>query len=100
MIVGDIRDQFDIEEPTASIDRLEDGGYAIDGDVPLATLNDELRTAFESEGIETAGGFVLSRLGRAPTAGDEITAGDYTIRVEAVDGARITELLVTQDRDA
>jgi CBS domain containing-hemolysin-like protein len=36
VVVGDIRDQFDLGESAPSIDRLDEGGYAIDGDVPLS----------------------------------------------------------------
>jgi CBS domain containing-hemolysin-like protein len=96
VIVGDIRDQFDLAESAPSIERLDDG-YAIDGGVPLTAVNEQLQTAFESDDIETVGGFVLSRLGRAPDVGDQIETDRYRFRVDAVDGARITELVVTND---
>jgi CBS domain containing-hemolysin-like protein len=96
VVVGDIRDQFDLGDPAPSIDRLDDGGYAIDGDVPLARVNETLETAFEHEDVETVGGFVLSRLGRAPEIGDTVSVDAHRLRVEDVDGARITELLVTE----
>jgi CBS domain containing-hemolysin-like protein len=40
-------------------------------------------------------GLVLDELGRRPDPGDAVAVGDVTIRVEAVDGLRITRLLVT-----
>jgi len=95
VVVGDIRDQFDLEEPAPSIEPLDDGGYAIDGDVPLRTVNERLGTTFESEGVETIGGFVLSRLGREPEVGDTVETESHQFRVDGVDGARITNLLVT-----
>jgi CBS domain containing-hemolysin-like protein len=96
VIVGDIRDQFDLEEPVPSIERLDDGGYAIDGDVPLTTVNERLQTTFESEDVETVGGFALSRLGRAPEVGDSIETDTYQFRIDGVDGARITHLVVNE----
>jgi CBS domain containing-hemolysin-like protein len=96
VIVGDIRDQFDLEEPVPSIERLDDGGYAIDGDVPLTTVNERLQTTFESEDVETVGGFALSRLGRAPEVGDSIETDTYQFRIDGVDGARITHLIVNE----
>ena len=39
-------------------------------------------------------GLVFNALGRRPRGGDEITVGDVHLRVEQVDGARITRLLV------
>lgn len=96
VIVGDIRDQFDLEDPVPSIDRLDDGGYAIDGDVPLTAVNERLQTTFESGDFETVGGFVLSRLGRAPEVGDSVETETYQFRIDGVDGARITSLVVTK----
>jgi len=89
-VVGDIRDQFDLEEPNPSIERLDTGGYTIDGDVPLTAVNETLNTSFESEDFDTLGGFVLSRLGRAPEPSDTIEEEDYQLRVDEVDGARIS----------
>lgn len=96
VIVGDIRDQFDLSEPVPSIEPLDEGGYAIDGGVPLTAVADRLQTTFERDDIETVGGFVLSRLGRAPAVGDSVETDAYEFRVEGVDGARITELSVTE----
>jgi CBS domain containing-hemolysin-like protein len=96
-IVGDIRDQFDPEEPEASIEPLDGGGYAVDGNVPLAQVNETLNATFESGDFETVGGFVLSRLGRAPEVGDSVEIEGYRLRVDEVDGARITSVVV---RDA
>ncbi len=96
VIVGDIRDQFDLEEAVPSIERLDDERYAIDGDVPLTVVNDQLKTAFESDDIETVGGYVLSRLGRAPEVGDGIETDTHRFRIDGVNGARITELIVTE----
>lgn len=96
VIVGDIRDQFDLEEPIAVIEHRDDGGYAIDGDVPLTAVNERLQTSFDSDTIETVGGFVLSHLGRAPEVGDSIETESYQFRIDGVDGARITDLIVTK----
>jgi Mg2+/Co2+ transporter CorC len=62
-------------------------------------VNETLGTRFEHEDVETVGGFVLSRLGRAPEPGDTVQLDAYQFRVEAVDGARITELLLTEGED-
>jgi CBS domain containing-hemolysin-like protein len=99
VVVGDIRDQFDLGESVPSIDPLEDDGYAIDGDVPLARVTETLGADFEHDAVESVGGFVLSHLGRAPEVGDTVAVAGYQFRVEAVDGARITELVVTEGED-
>ncbi|MCD2200726.1 MULTISPECIES: transporter associated domain-containing protein [unclassified Halobacterium] len=85
-IVGDILDQFDLNESNPSIGRLDTGGYTIDGNVPLTAVNEALNTSFESANFDTLGGFVLSRLGRAPEPDDTLEEGDHQLHVDEVDG--------------
>jgi len=89
-VVGDIRDQFDLEEPNPSIEGLDSGGYKIDGDISLTAVNETLSTSFKTADFETLGGFVLSRLGHAPEIGDTIDEDGYQLRVDEVDGTRIS----------
>ena len=93
-VVGDLRDGFDVEEREHSVRKLGDARYDIDGGVPLTTVNDELGSAFESDGVETIGGLVLARLGEIPEPGDSVEAAGYRIEVDTVDGARISTVLV------
>lgn len=100
-IVGEIRDEFDTEEP--SINDHQNGGYTIDGRVPIQRLNDTLETDFESESFETTGGLVLDQLGRAPGIDDQIQLDGYTLNVDEVDGKRVSTVTVRetdqQERD-
>jgi CBS domain containing-hemolysin-like protein len=93
-IVGDIRDEFDRAGQEPAIEKRDDGTYVVDGGVPVQAVNDRLDSAFDTETVETIGGFVLSRLGRVPEVGDEIEQDGYSLRVEAVDDARITRLII------
>ncbi|WP_135663592.1 hemolysin family protein [Halorhabdus rudnickae] len=92
-VVGDLRDGFDEQGP--SITQREDG-YDVDGGVALSTVNDALDTDFTHEGVETIGGLVLTRLGRAPETGDQVEVDGHTIEVTDVEGARIAALRVTE----
>jgi CBS domain containing-hemolysin-like protein len=40
-------------------------------------------------------GLVFNALGRRPRAGDDVAVGDVHLRVEQVDGARITRIRVS-----
>lgn len=91
-IVGEIRDEFDEEEPV--IRKIEDGSYSIEGRIPIKAVNEVLETAFESEDFDTTGGLVLGLLGRPPKIGDEVAFDGHIFRVESVDGARIAQLNV------
>ncbi|WP_129115534.1 hemolysin family protein [Halegenticoccus tardaugens] len=96
VIVGDIRDEFDVDEREPSVDRRGDGTYAVDGSVPISAVNEALDTAFEADEFGTIGGLVLHRLGRAPKVGDRIEADGYEFAVDQVEGARISSVVVRE----
>lgn len=93
-IVGEIRDRFDVEEPT--IDRIDDATYAIDGRISIKRVNDALQTEFESEDFETIGGLVLGQLGRAPEIEDQVVLDGYALNVHEVDGTRISHIIARE----
>ncbi|WP_049921143.1 hemolysin family protein [Halopiger djelfimassiliensis] len=100
VVVGEIRDEFDVAAMEPSIDELPDGRYAMDGGVSLADANEVLDTAFESDAFDTVGGLVLSRLGRAPEVGDTIATDGYEVTVEEVEGTRISSVIVEKHTPA
>ena len=94
-IVGEIRDEFDEE---ALVFREHDGGYSIDGRVPIRDVNEALGSEFESADFDTVGGLVLGHLGRAPEVGDEVSVDGRVLRVDEVDGTRIASVLVREEQ--
>ena len=93
-IVGEIRDEFDEEEP--AIRKLADGSYSIDGRIPIGVVNEALGSEFESEDFDTIGGLVLGHLGRAPEVGDEVRLDGYLLRVDEVDGPRVAQVIARE----
>jgi CBS domain containing-hemolysin-like protein len=94
-IVGEIRDEFDEEEP--AVRKLPDGSYSIDGRIPIGVVNEALGSEFESEDFDTIGGFVLGHLGRAPEVGDEVRLDGYLLRVDEVDGPRVAQVIAREE---
>jgi CBS domain containing-hemolysin-like protein len=94
-IVGEIRDEFDEEEP--AISELPDGSYSIDGLTPIEEANRALGSGFASEDFGTVGGLVFGRLERAPKAGDEVRLDGYLLRVEEVDGSRVARIVARKE---
>ncbi|HEV2094596.1 MAG TPA: hemolysin family protein [Rubrobacter sp.] len=92
-IVGEIRDEFDDEEP--AVEELPDGSYTVDGRAPIHAINDAVGSSFESEDFETVGGLVLGALGRAPEVGDEVSMDGHLLRVDETDGPRVARVVVT-----
>ncbi|WP_336343503.1 hemolysin family protein [Halalkalicoccus ordinarius] len=95
-LVGDLQDQFDVDDHEPSIERL-DGAYLIDGGVSITTVNEALDAEFERTEFETIGGLVFDRLGRAPEVDDAVSVNGYRLTVEGVDGARISSVVVQEE---
>lgn len=93
-LVGDLRDEFDMDEREPSIRRRGDEGYDIDGGVPLSEINDMIEGEFTSEEVETIGGLVLEQLNRAPERGDRVEVDGYVVEVTSVEGTRISTVWV------
>lgn len=88
----------DVESSDPMYTRREDGSYLIDATMPIDRFT-ELFAALvipsdESGAYQSAAGFVLTRLGRIPQAGDFFTWHKYRIEVVDMDGVRIDKLLV------
>jgi CBS domain containing-hemolysin-like protein len=92
-LVGDLRDEFDVDEREPSI-RQHDDGYDIDGSVPLSKVNDLIEGEFTSDEVETIGGLVLEHLDRAPERGDRVEVAGYVVEVMSVEGTRISTVWV------
>jgi len=95
-IVGDLRDDFDVDAREPSIEARGDGSYAVDGNVTVAAANEELGAEIEIEDFGTIGGLVLDRLGRAPAVGDRIETDGYAFEVVEVEGARVSAVVVRE----
>lgn len=89
-IIGEVRDPFDKAAP--AIQRLPDGSALVDGLTPIDEVNEHFGLKLADPNYETIAGFVLGRLGRIASVGDETTADGVRLRVEAMDGLRIARL--------
>jgi CBS domain containing-hemolysin-like protein len=96
-IVGEIRDEFDEEEP--AVKETDDGSYLTNGRVSINQVNEALGTDFESQDFETVGGLVLGHLGRVPEAGDEVHIDGHLLRVDQTDGPRIARILIRRTEE-
>jgi magnesium and cobalt exporter, CNNM family len=94
-IVGEIRDEFDGEDP--SVRENPDGSYSMGGGTPIEEANKALGSSFASGDFSTVGGLVFGRLGRAPKAGDEVRIDGHLLRVEEVDGSRVARVVARKE---
>ena len=94
-IVGEIRDEFDEEDP--SVRENEDGSYSMGGGTPIEEANKALNSSFASGDFSTVGGLVFGRLGHAPKVGDEVSIDGYLLRVQEVDGSRVAQVVARRE---
>ena len=59
-IVGEIRDEFDIEE-NSEIEVIDQNHIIVDGKVSLSLIQDRLGVEIEAEGLDTIGGWLYSQ---------------------------------------
>jgi len=95
-IVGEVRDEFDTErEPYVEI---SPGVLEVDGEYLVDDLKEEVFLGEESDlpDVETVGGLIVTKLGRPPLVGDEVTYyGDgVSMKVLAVDGRAVARVRI------
>jgi magnesium and cobalt transporter len=99
-IVGDIDDEFDVEEDDDHNIRKEaEHQYAVRGATRLEEFNEYFGTRLADEDFDTVAGLVMKNLGRLPRRGEAVTLEDLEVRVVRVDRRRIDMLRVTCNRD-
>jgi CBS domain containing-hemolysin-like protein len=91
-IVGEISDEFDVEE--ADLLTWRNGVLVVDGAAPIHLVADELGTEISDPDEATIGGHVLELLGRLPEAGEIVELDGHRARISAVEDARIVELVI------
>jgi putative hemolysin len=91
-LVGEIRDEYDLEaEP---IVQEPDGAFVFSAKVGIEEMTDRLGMDIDEEGFETVGGYVLTRAGRVPAAGETFTADGVSIEVLEAERRRIHKVRV------
>ncbi|HEU4995904.1 MAG TPA: hemolysin family protein [Gemmatimonadaceae bacterium] len=89
-IVGDIRDEYDVEE--ADIRQEGRERFWVSARVSLADLSELLDKDFQREDITTVGGLVYDAFGRVPRPGEERVIDGFRVIVERVRRRRIERL--------
>jgi CBS domain containing-hemolysin-like protein len=87
-IVGDIRDEHDVEEPDVELDPAGTRAW-VAGKVTIDELSEALGWRFAHDDVATVGGLVYATLGRVPRAGEQLRLGPFRVVVERVVRRRI-----------
>ena len=83
-LVGEIEDEHDLGEPKR-IQRLPEGGYLVDGLLPINDLATLLKVSFpEPRPYETLAGLILFELNHLPVKGERVKWGDFLLTCDKV----------------
>lgn len=89
-LVGDIVDEFDVEEPL--FEPVGGGEALVHGRMPVDQLNTLVRNELGDVDSDTVGGLIFSTLGHVPSVGESIEENGVMLRVERMEGRRITKV--------
>ncbi|UTE79376.1 hemolysin family protein [Rossellomorea sp. KS-H15a] len=93
-IVGEIRDEFDIDE-IPEVQRIKEDHYIFDAVMLIEDVNDLLGISIEEEEVDTIGGWFLTQKYEVKPE-DKIEEQGYCFKVKEIDGHHIQYLEVTK----
>ena len=98
-IVGNMQDEYDDEEE--EIEQMTDGRFVLEGTSDIGELAETLEIDFPEGEYDTIGGFIMSELGRIPSADEnaEVKYGGYIFTVTEMDERRISKVEAEKDPD-
>jgi putative hemolysin len=91
-LVGEIESEFDL--PRSELSWVDDNTVEVAGSMTIDDFNETVGTELPQRGPRTLAGLAFDALGRRPAPGDVARVDGTTIRVEEVQGLRITKLRI------
>ena len=91
-IVGEIEDEYD--EPVKKYTVYDEGGYLIDGDKEIVSVNEDLKLDLPEGDYETMAGLMIENLEKIPAAGDQIEIKGFRLTVKEASKRKINSIIV------
>ncbi|MDD4202829.1 MAG: hemolysin family protein [Candidatus Omnitrophica bacterium] len=91
-IVGEIVDEYDIEQP--KIVKIDDNTYKISGLLNINEANDEFDLGIDTAEIDTMGGFISMRMQKIPEEGEEVIYKNWSFKAIKIEKRRVKEILM------
>ncbi len=88
-IVGEIEDEFDVDQRENGIYTLADGSHRVAGDVAIGAVNAAFGTTLAEDEFDTIGGLVADELGRVPRRGEAVDIGGLRFMVMLTRGGAV-----------
>jgi putative hemolysin len=93
-IVGEIEDEYD--EPEKKYEEYSDGGYLIEGDMEIDSLNEQLELDLPKGDYESIAGLIINSLEKIPTAGDQVIVGGFRLTVKEASKIKIITVILRE----
>ncbi|MCY4067686.1 MAG: hemolysin family protein [Acidimicrobiaceae bacterium] len=93
-LVGEIFDEFD--RPEKLVESLAGGEALLHGRMPVDQLNALVGAALPDDHWDTVGGLIFGTLGHVPEVGETVEVDGLGLRVEHMEGRRITQVRLTR----
>ncbi|MEM8868071.1 MAG: hemolysin family protein [Verrucomicrobiota bacterium] len=87
-LVGEIQDEFDIEEEMIRKLPIADT-YKISGLAPLHEVEERLEIEIDNDEVSTFGGLITAEIGRIPARGEKLSTYGLVITIDDVDDRRV-----------
>jgi magnesium and cobalt transporter len=97
-IVGDIEDEYDFDDVEDNIVPDKGGQYRVKALTEIADFNAVFGTRYGEQEFDTIGGLVLSRFGRMPKRGEQISFDNLVFKVLRADSRRLHLLQVARKK--
>lgn len=100
-IVGEIEDEFDVDEEEGDIYSLADGSFRVSGDTPIDRINEHFDVDIhpsdteDEDSFETIGGLIAHEMGHVPARNEFITLGGLNFVVMLAKGGAVRWFKVT-----
>ncbi|NOY65163.1 MAG: HlyC/CorC family transporter [Nitrospirae bacterium] len=92
-IVGEIRDEYDVEQPVI---KRKDGSFIVDASITIRDLRDDHGIELpESPDYDTVGGYIITKLQRIPETGETFSSDGWKIKIIEMIGKRISRVIIT-----
>ena len=95
-IVGEIDDEYDVDETANDIVQLSPGKWRVKASTHIEEFNRHFGTNYTDDHYETIGGLISDELEHVPHVGEVVTIGGYRFKVTKAVARKVQMLLVEQ----
>lgn len=94
-IVGEIEDEYDVEEGQGNIVKINDNQFVVKSLTPIKEFNERFQTTFSDEEFDTIGGLITQEFAHLPKRNETVVINGMEFKVLNADKRRIRLLQVS-----